>query len=105
MRIADNGRGIASPEDVMARGHGLAGMRHRIAALGGRWQIMRRETGGTEIRVDVPLAQILAGAEPPATATPAAAPTSNVQPQATAPAVSPASRLSEAGGQESLSDA
>jgi hypothetical protein len=46
-------------------------MRHRIQALGGRWQALVRERGGTEIRVEVPLAHVLAeqaGAGEPGTA-------------------------------------
>jgi signal transduction histidine kinase len=59
MVVGDNGRGIPSPEDATLRGHGLAGMRHRIAALDGQWQVRRRELGGTEVVVEVLLANIL----------------------------------------------
>lgn len=74
MMIADNGRGMPSPEDATALGHGLAGMRHRLTALGGRWQIRRRDGGGTEIRVDVPLPAILAAATDDSIASPAVPP-------------------------------
>jgi signal transduction histidine kinase len=60
LSIRDNGRGITQDESVLRRSHGLSGMRHRVEALGGRWQMLPRESGGTEIRVDVPLTGILA---------------------------------------------
>jgi signal transduction histidine kinase len=62
MIIADNGRGIVTTEEAVARGHGLAGMRHRVSALGGTWMARRGDAGGTEIRVEVPLERIAAGA-------------------------------------------
>ncbi|HJS21558.1 MAG TPA: CHASE3 domain-containing protein [Steroidobacteraceae bacterium] len=60
LSIRDNGRGMVLDERLLRGSHGLSGMRHRIQALGGRWQALARERGGTEIRVEVPLANVLA---------------------------------------------
>jgi hypothetical protein len=60
LSIRDNGRGVRLDEKMLRFSHGLSGMRHRIQALGGRWQVLARERGGTEIRVEVPLANVLA---------------------------------------------
>jgi signal transduction histidine kinase len=60
LSIRDNGRGMRYDESMLRGSHGLSGMRHRIQALGGRWQVLARERGGTEIRVEVPLASVLA---------------------------------------------
>jgi signal transduction histidine kinase len=71
LSIRDNGRGMTQDEKLLRFSHGLSGMRHRIQALGGRWQALVRERGGTEIRVEVPLAHVLAeqaGAGEPGTA-------------------------------------
>jgi signal transduction histidine kinase len=60
LSVRDNGRGMTQDEKLLRFSHGLSGMRHRIQALGGRWQALAREHGGTEIRVEVPLANVLA---------------------------------------------
>ena len=58
VRIRDDGVGVP-PERLKAIGsHGLAAMRHRAAAFGGRWHISRRQPRGTEISVSLPLARI-----------------------------------------------
>lgn len=59
LSIRDNGRGLPQDEKLLRFSHGLSGMRHRVQALGGRWQALAREHGGTEIRVEVPLANVL----------------------------------------------
>jgi len=59
MAIADNGRGIGSTDESSPRGHGLASMRHRMRSLGGTCSARRRDSGGTEIHVEVPLERIL----------------------------------------------
>lgn len=61
MRVADNGQGMA-PRVASGGGQGLAGMRHRVDALGGKLEIRPRGDGGTEIVVRVPLGRILAQA-------------------------------------------
>ncbi len=59
LTINDNGRGIPLQADLVNRGHGLAGMKHRVNALGGQCVISRREAGGTQVRVTIPLANVL----------------------------------------------
>lgn len=58
MSICDNGSGL-SADGKASSGQGMAGMRHRIQALGGTIQFLPREEGGTEVRVRVPLNAIL----------------------------------------------
>lgn len=60
LSVRDNGRGFTQDEGALGLSHGLSGMRHRVQGLGGRWRALPRERGGTEIRVEVPLANILA---------------------------------------------
>jgi signal transduction histidine kinase len=60
LSVRDNGRGIPHDPKLLQLSHGLSGMRHRVQALGGRWEARSRESGGTEIWVEVPLANILA---------------------------------------------
>jgi signal transduction histidine kinase len=52
--VADDGSGIAAGEAVRAHSHGLAGMRHRMGALGGTLTVGSTPGGGTEIRAVVP---------------------------------------------------
>jgi len=59
LTIKDNGTGIPAEAETMQRGHGLAGMKHRVSALGGQCVIERRESGGTEVRVTIPIANLL----------------------------------------------
>ena len=53
LRVADHGRGfdLATP----AGGHGLASMRERSRAVGGRFDISSRPGAGTELTLEVPL--------------------------------------------------
>jgi len=60
LSVRDNGRGMPHDPQLPVLSHGLSGMRHRVQALGGRWEARSRESGGTEIRVELPLANILA---------------------------------------------
>jgi two-component sensor histidine kinase len=69
LSVRDNGVGIPA-ECVKPRAHGLAGMRHRVFVLGGQLWVGRAPGGGTEIRVMIPLANIVA---PPAPVDDAAA--------------------------------
>jgi two-component system, NarL family, sensor histidine kinase DesK len=55
LRIVDDGRGGAS-DGTLVPGNGLAGMRERIEALGGRLRIDARKGEGTRLEVRVPLA-------------------------------------------------
>jgi signal transduction histidine kinase len=54
MRISDNGRGAAAPGDGM--GHGLVGMRERVAMLGGRLRTGPRAGGGWSVTAELPYA-------------------------------------------------
>lgn len=54
LSVADDGGGIASAESARAHSHGLAGMRHRMSALGGTLTVATTPGGGTEIRAIVP---------------------------------------------------
>ncbi|HWW53593.1 MAG TPA: sensor histidine kinase [Acidimicrobiales bacterium] len=53
--VSDNGRGPAAEEDVPA-GHGLVGMRERVALYGGDLQVGHRPGGGFRVRATFPLA-------------------------------------------------
>ena len=53
LSIDDNGIGISA---TAPRGHGLAGMRHRVRATGGSFQVMPVEPRGTRVLIRVPLA-------------------------------------------------
>jgi signal transduction histidine kinase len=60
LRITDDGKGIL-PERLKAVGsHGLASMRHRIAALGGTFNLKCPEAGGTMLTAQLPLNRALA---------------------------------------------
>jgi signal transduction histidine kinase len=61
MTITDNGQGF-SPGDHSTARHGLAGMRHRVNALGGVCEISRRPEGGTRVKVTVLLANVVRAA-------------------------------------------
>lgn len=54
--VADDGTGIAPSALRGPQSHGLAGMKHRVAAVGGTLRIGRSTAGGTEITAWVPLA-------------------------------------------------
>ena len=61
LRIVDDGAGIPLERIDLPQSHGLKGMRHRVAALGGTLVIERNEMGrGTVVEVSVPLDSILA---------------------------------------------
>lgn len=53
LRVADDGRGL--PHDFV-EGAGLRGMRERAAMVGGSLQVRRRDGGGTEVLLVVPVA-------------------------------------------------
>jgi signal transduction histidine kinase len=57
LRISDNGAGFDSSRahELLRQGHfGLAGMRERVTAVGGRWQLDSAPGQGTTITVTVP---------------------------------------------------
>ena len=55
IRIADNGRGGASP----IAGHGLAGLEERMHGLGGSFQLSSPVGGPTEVTVQLPVTTAL----------------------------------------------
>ena len=59
--IRDDGIGVQPDATQRAKAHGLAGMRQRISVLGGTLQVDRAPGGGTEIRVRLPLANVVEG--------------------------------------------
>jgi signal transduction histidine kinase len=54
LHIADNGIGITPADLKRTHTHGLLGMRQRVAARGGHFDIRRGTAGGTDIRVTMP---------------------------------------------------
>jgi signal transduction histidine kinase len=53
LEIADDGAGAATP--AASSGHGLVGMRERVALYGGRLDAGRRPGGGFAVRVLLPI--------------------------------------------------
>jgi signal transduction histidine kinase len=55
LEIADDGRGVASEAARVRGGHGLIGMRERVALFGGRMSTGPRRGGGFFVRTEIPL--------------------------------------------------
>jgi signal transduction histidine kinase len=53
LEIVDDG--VGGPAPVVSGGHGLVGMRERVALYGGRFEAARRATGGFTVRVALPI--------------------------------------------------
>jgi signal transduction histidine kinase len=60
LRIADDGVGIPVGQLTAIASHGLASMRHRVRALGGRLDVRSPASGGTLLIVQIPIANALA---------------------------------------------
>jgi signal transduction histidine kinase len=60
MRIADDGVGIDAGKLTAIASHGLASMRHRVRALGGRLDVRSPASGGTMLLVQIPIANAVA---------------------------------------------
>jgi signal transduction histidine kinase len=58
--ISDDGKGISPERLEINTSHGLSSMRHRIAALGGRWEVSSPNGGGTMVTALIPLPRMLA---------------------------------------------
>lgn len=56
MRIADDGVGMPAERFTAIGSHGLASMRHRARALGGRLEVRKPASGGTMLIVQIPIA-------------------------------------------------
>jgi signal transduction histidine kinase len=59
LRISDDGKGIPKSRVGISTSHGLASMRHRIAGLGGVWDIRSPDSGGTIITAVIPMTRML----------------------------------------------
>jgi signal transduction histidine kinase len=59
LRVSDDGKGIPPNRLKTATSHGLASMRHRIAALGGKWEVQSPTSGGTVVTALIPLPRML----------------------------------------------
>jgi signal transduction histidine kinase len=59
LRLTDDGRGIASDRLKKTPSHGLASMRHRITALGGRLEVRSNSEGGTTVTAVIPLPRVM----------------------------------------------
>ncbi len=59
LRVTDDGKGIPLGRLKTTTSHGLAAMRHRIAALDGTWEIDRGASGGTCISASIPMRRML----------------------------------------------
>jgi signal transduction histidine kinase len=66
MRISDDGKGIPAGRLTAIGSHGLASMRHRVRALGGRLDVRSPASGGTILLVRIPAINALQRAEEPA---------------------------------------
>jgi signal transduction histidine kinase len=60
MRIADDGIGMPAGQFTAIGSHGLASMRHRVRALGGRLDVRKPASGGTMLIVQIPIANAVA---------------------------------------------
>jgi signal transduction histidine kinase len=65
MRISDDGKGIPASRLTAIGSHGLASMRHRVRALGGRLDVRSPASGGTTLLVRIPAANALQRAAEP----------------------------------------
>ena len=59
LRITDDGKGIPSGRLATSTTHGLVSMRHRIAGLGGTWDLGSPDSGGTVVTARIPMARML----------------------------------------------
>src|SRR5271154_3935165 len=59
LRVSDDGKGIPPHRLQTNTSHGLASMRHRIAALGGSWEVRSPGSSGTIATALIPLPRML----------------------------------------------
>jgi signal transduction histidine kinase len=59
LRISDDGKGIPSNRVGISTSHGLVAMRHRIAGLGGVWDVRTPSSGGTVVTALIPVSRML----------------------------------------------
>jgi signal transduction histidine kinase len=65
LRVVDDGTGIPAERFTAVASHGLASMRHRVRALGGRFEVRSPASGGTTLIVQIPVANALAQMDEP----------------------------------------
>lgn len=58
LQLSDDGKGMDLSSRQLKWSHGISGMRHRIRALGGRFHIDSAPGKGTQLRVEVPVANV-----------------------------------------------
>jgi signal transduction histidine kinase len=73
MQISDDGKGIPDGVFTNAESHGLASMRHRVRALGGRLTVRSSAAAGTALLVRIPAVNALLEVQEPAPLPPAEA--------------------------------
>ena len=59
LRVSDDGKGIMTGRLKTATSHGVSSMKHRIAALGGSWEVHTPPSGGTVVTARIPMASML----------------------------------------------
>jgi signal transduction histidine kinase len=65
MQISDDGKGMPAGRHTDIASHGLASMRHRVHALGGRLDFRSSASGGTTLLVRIPASTALPQAAEP----------------------------------------
>ena len=60
LRVSDNGRGFEVGH-ARCSGHGLLGMRYRVEAAGGAWQLRSAPGRGTQVEAHLPLCAVCPG--------------------------------------------
>jgi signal transduction histidine kinase len=59
LRISDDGIGVKPNRRKNTTSHGLSAMKHRVAALGGLWEMDSPTLGGTVVTARIPLHNML----------------------------------------------
>jgi signal transduction histidine kinase len=59
LQVSDDGRGIMPSRLKTSTSHGVSSMKHRIAALGGSWDVHSPASGGTVVTARIPMTSML----------------------------------------------
>jgi signal transduction histidine kinase len=59
LQVSDDGKGIKTDPLKTATSHGVSSMKHRIAALGGSWEVQTPVGGGTVVTARIPMTSML----------------------------------------------